>query len=67
MKVDIHLALGKSKPEIAETLGVAPSSVASLAKKLYQMLDIHNSTEFAAKVWLGRKQGTARQNFRRTA
>jgi DNA-binding CsgD family transcriptional regulator len=67
MKVGIHLASGKSKPEIAETLGVAPSSVASLAKKLYQMLDIHNSTEFAAKVWLGRKQGTARQNFRRTA
>lgn len=67
MKVGIHLALGKSKPEIAETLGVARSSVASLAKKLYQTLDIHNSTELAARIWLGREQGTARQNFRHAA
>jgi len=52
MKVGIELAWGKPKPAIAKTLGVAPSSVASLAKKLYQTLEIHNSTELATKIWL---------------
>jgi DNA-binding NarL/FixJ family response regulator len=53
MKVGIERALGKSKPGIATALGIAPSSVASLAKKLYQTLDIHNSAGLAAKIWLG--------------
>jgi len=53
LKVGIQLALGKSKPAIADALGVEPSSVVSLAKKLYQTLDIHNSTELATKIWLG--------------
>jgi DNA-binding CsgD family transcriptional regulator len=67
MKVGIELAIGKSKPEIAKTLGIAPSSVASLAKKLYQTLDIHNSTELAAKIWLSTEQEAAHQILRRTA
>jgi hypothetical protein len=29
------------------------SSVADLTKKLYQNLDIHNSAELGAKIWLG--------------
>jgi hypothetical protein len=53
LKIGIQLALGKSKLFIAGALGVEPSSVASLAKKLYQTLDIHNSTQLATKVWLG--------------
>jgi DNA-binding CsgD family transcriptional regulator len=57
MKVGIQLALGKSKPAIAKKLGLASSSVASLAKKLYQTLDIHNSTELAAKIWLSEETG----------
>ncbi len=44
-KVGIHLALGKPKPIIADVLGLQRSSVESLTKKLYQTLDIHNSTE----------------------
>jgi DNA-binding CsgD family transcriptional regulator len=67
MKIGIELAMGKSKPEIAKMLSIAPSSVASLAKKLYQMLDVHNSTELSAKIWLGQKQEAAHQVFRRTA
>ncbi len=59
MKVGIQLAMGKSKPAIADALGVEPSSVASFAKKLYQTLDIHNSTELAAKIWLGEDRNEA--------
>jgi DNA-binding CsgD family transcriptional regulator len=56
MKVGIELAVGKSKPVIADALGIELSSVASLAKKLYQTLDIHNSAELASKIWLGESQ-----------
>ena len=59
MKVGIQLALGKTKPMIADALGIEHSSVASLAKKLYQTLDIHNSTELATKIWLS--QGLAKR------
>jgi hypothetical protein len=59
MKVGIQLALGKTKPVIADELGIEPASVASLAKKLYQTLDIHNSTELATKVWLGENPNDA--------
>ena len=35
-KVGIHLALGKTRPEIADEIGIQRSSVADHAKKLYQ-------------------------------
>jgi hypothetical protein len=35
------------------TLGIELSSVASLAKKLYETLDVHNSSEHSKKIWLG--------------
>jgi DNA-binding CsgD family transcriptional regulator len=62
-KVGIHLALGKPKRVIAEELGLQLSSVADHTKKLYQTLDIHNSAELAAKIWLGQKQNAARQSL----
>jgi hypothetical protein len=64
-KVGIQLALGKTKPMIAEALGVQPSSVESLTKKLYQTLDIHSSSELATQIWLGQKEAKARQSLRR--
>jgi DNA-binding NarL/FixJ family response regulator len=62
MKVGIQLALGKTKPMIADALGIEHSSVASLAKKLYQTLDIHNSTELATKIWLSQGSGEAHRS-----
>jgi DNA-binding CsgD family transcriptional regulator len=62
-KVGIQIALGKPKPVIADELGVQLSSVADHTKRLYETLDVHNSTELAAKIWLGQKQGEARQNL----
>ncbi|PZR85288.1 MAG: hypothetical protein DLM68_11295, partial [Hyphomicrobiales bacterium] len=41
---------------IADELGLKPSTVAGLTKKLYQTLDVHNSTELGTKIWLGDKQ-----------
>jgi len=63
-KVGIQLALGKTKPVIADGLGVQLSSVADLTRKLYQILDVHNSAELGTKIWLGRQQDEARQNLR---
>jgi DNA-binding CsgD family transcriptional regulator len=54
-KVGIHLALGKSRPEIAGELGIQLCSVADHTKNLYQTLDVHNSTELATKIWLGQR------------
>ncbi len=59
MKVGIQLALGQTKPAIADRLGIELSSVASLTKKLYETLDIHNSTELASKIWLNKRTGEA--------
>ncbi|MGB7044961.1 MAG: hypothetical protein WBD65_08665 [Methylocella sp.] len=64
-KVGIQLALGKPKPVIADELGIQLSSVADLTKRLYQTLDVHNSAELGAKIWLGQKQAEARQGLRR--
>jgi DNA-binding CsgD family transcriptional regulator len=64
-KVGIHLALGKTRPVIADELGLQRSSVADHTKKLYQTLDVHNSTELGTKIWLGQRQVEARQNLRR--
>jgi hypothetical protein len=51
-KVGIQLAFGKTKPVIADELGIQLSSVVDVTKKLYQSLDIHNSAELATKIWL---------------
>ena len=64
-KVGIHLALGKPKPVIADELGIQLSSVMATTKKLYQNLDVHNSTELGTKIWLDQKLDLARQNLRR--
>jgi DNA-binding CsgD family transcriptional regulator len=64
-KVGIHLALGKPRSVIADELGIQSSSVADHSKKLYQTLDVHNSTELATKIWLGQRQNEARQDLRR--
>ncbi|WGJ15360.1 hypothetical protein QEV83_03495 [Methylocapsa sp. D3K7] len=65
VKVGVHLALGKSKPMIADELGLQLSSVADLTKKLYQNLDIHNSAELGMKVWLSQMQyGTGQHPWR---
>jgi DNA-binding CsgD family transcriptional regulator len=61
-KVGIHLALGKTQAAIADELGLQHSSVADHAKKLYQTLDVHNSTELGTKIWLDQRQVEARQN-----
>ena len=50
---------------IADELGIQPSSVADLTKKLYQTLDVHNSAELGTKIWLGQKQDETRQYLRR--
>jgi DNA-binding NarL/FixJ family response regulator len=60
VKVGIQLALGKTKPAITDELGIKPSSVADQTKRLYQTLDIHNSTELATKSWLGGRPSEAR-------
>lgn len=56
MKVGIQLALGKTKPMIADELGIEVSSVMSLTKRLYQTLDVHSPVELGTKIWLGQVQ-----------
>ncbi len=51
LKVGIGLALGKTKPAVAEELSLTPSTVADLTRKLYQTLDVHSAAELSAKVW----------------
>jgi DNA-binding CsgD family transcriptional regulator len=58
VKVGVQLALGKTKPVIAQELGLQASSVADLTKKLYQRLEIHNAAELGLKLWLS--QGSDR-------
>ncbi len=53
VKIGIQLALGKTKPAIADDLSIKLSSVADQAKSLYKTLDVHNSAELGAKIWLG--------------
>ena len=64
-RVGIQLALGKTKPVIADELGIQLSSVMATSKKLYQTLDVHNSAELGTKIWLSQKQDEARQYLRR--
>jgi DNA-binding CsgD family transcriptional regulator len=56
VKVGIQLALGKTKPLIADELGITFSSVDDHTKRLYQTLDVHNSAELSTKIWLSEKQ-----------
>jgi DNA-binding NarL/FixJ family response regulator len=60
-KVGIQLALGKTKPVIADELGIQISSVVDVTKRLYQTLDVHNPAELGTKIWVGRKQDEPRQ------
>lgn len=62
MKVGIQLAMGKTKPVIADELGIQLTTVEGLTKKLYQTLDVHNSAELSAKIWLGEKGSESRQS-----
>jgi DNA-binding CsgD family transcriptional regulator len=62
VKVGIQLAFGKTKPVIADELGIKPSSVADQTRRLYQTLDIHNSTELSTKIWLGGRPSETRQS-----
>jgi len=55
VKVGIQLALGKTKPEIAGDFCIKPTFAMDLARKLYQTLDVHNSSELALRIWLGEK------------
>ncbi len=60
LKVGIPLALGKTKAAIADELDLRQSTVADLTKKLYQTLEIHNSAELAAKIWLNDDRNNVR-------
>jgi hypothetical protein len=55
----VKLALGKTKPQIAHELSIRESSVADLTRKLYQTLDVHNSAELGARIWLSAMQERA--------
>lgn len=63
-KVGMQLALGKSKAAIADELGVQLTTVADMTRKLYQILDVHNSTELAAKIWLGERLDEAQNSWK---
>ena len=62
VRVGIQLAMGKTKPVIADELGIQRSSVEGMTKKLYQTLDVHNSAELGTKIWLGEKRSESRQS-----
>jgi DNA-binding CsgD family transcriptional regulator len=62
VKVGIQLALGKTKPVIADELGIKPSSVADQTKRLYQTLEIHNSAELSTRIWLAEARSESRRN-----
>jgi hypothetical protein len=55
-KVGIQLSLGKTKPAIADKLGLKQSTVADLTRKPYQTLDVHHTAEFSARIWLAQRQ-----------
>lgn len=61
VKVGVSLVLGKTKATIANELGIKLTSVADLTRRLYQTLDVHNSTELAAKIWLSGRRNKAQR------
>jgi len=65
-KAGIQLALGKSKPVIADALGIQISPVVDVTKRLYQTLDdVHNAAELSTRIWLGQMPDQPRQVLRR--
>ncbi len=52
VEVGVKLAVGKSKPQIADELLKKEASIVDLTKKLYATLGVHNSAELCAKIWL---------------
>jgi DNA-binding CsgD family transcriptional regulator len=62
LKVGIQLVLGKTRPAIADELGLKHSTVADLAKKLYQILDVRNATELGARIWLGESRSEVQRS-----
>jgi DNA-binding CsgD family transcriptional regulator len=60
VQVGIEIAMGKTKPMIAQKLKIQASSVSDQTKKLYRRLDIHNAVELGLKIWLE----VARQGLR---
>ncbi len=62
MKIGIQLAMGKTKPEIADALDLKLTTIADLTKKLYQTLDVHNSIELSTKIWLGEGRDEAQRS-----
>jgi len=62
MKVGIQLAMGKTKPAIANELGMKQTTVADLTRKLYQRLDIHNAAELGTRIWLGEGRREAQRS-----
>jgi DNA-binding CsgD family transcriptional regulator len=65
IKVGVQLALGKTKPAIANDLGIKVSSVRDVTEKIYQTLDVHNAAELGTKIWLGQRQVAPRNGLRR--
>jgi DNA-binding CsgD family transcriptional regulator len=65
IKVGVQLAFGKTKPAIANDLGIKLSSVKDLTEKIYQTLDVHNAAELGTKIWLGQRQVAPRNGLRR--
>ena len=64
VNVGIQLALGKTKPVIADKLGVQLSSVVDVTK-IYQTLDVHNPAELSDKNLAGPKSRRAAPRFAR--
>ena len=54
MQVGVLLAMGWTKPQIAQTLGVKPSSVIDAARKLYDRIGVHSASELATLLWTRR-------------
>jgi DNA-binding CsgD family transcriptional regulator len=59
VKVGVQLASGKTKPMIADALGIKLTTVADLTRKLYQILDVHSPAELSTKIWLAESQDRA--------
>jgi DNA-binding CsgD family transcriptional regulator len=62
VKVGTRLVMGKTKQAIADDIDLHVSTVASLTKKLYQKLDVHNSADLGAKIWFDEIHDSARRN-----
>jgi DNA-binding CsgD family transcriptional regulator len=61
MKVGLRLAMGKTKPVIADELGIKLTTVADLTRKLYEVLDVHNAAELGTKIWLSDARNEAKR------